>query len=163
MCAALAKPIVRLVRREPELAIAALNRLLRWEICQPIQAVLADEGDTQVYARGQTWCADLALELRRLDGRSSYLAVVAPEGRDEYERDYIWPCYAASLGMRRRGPAGVLALVDDGDEAAWAGQTITSDFGWLTITPQAVTAEQVLALRRALHRRDDEVKLAAGP
>lgn len=150
MCASPVHPLLDLVRDRPELVVHVLHRLLGWELEQPVQAVLADAGDTRLEARGRPWSADLVVELRRLGGASTWLAVVAPAARDEYERAFVWPCYAALLGVRRRGPAGLLAIVPHAEDVAWARQTVTCGFGALTFTPLAITGAALLALRSTL-------------
>lgn len=129
------------------MAVHALQRLLGWELEVPTRSLPADPADTQLSARGREWCADLAFELRRLDGSATWLALVAPATRDEFERAYVWPCYAALLGLRRGGPAGLLAVVPTPDDLTWARQTSACGFGALTFTPLAITIDQLYALR----------------
>lgn len=147
VCAIAVQPALDPIRRDPNLVVHALRLLLGWELEQPTRALLADAADTGLIARGRAWCADLAVELRRLDGTSTWLAIVAPAARDDDERALLWPCYAALLGVRRGGPAGLLAIVPEADDLAWARQTSSCDLGALTFTPLAVTLAQVYALR----------------
>lgn len=146
VCASPVDPVLELLRRQPALVVHALHHLLGWELEQPVRVELGDVADTQLHARGLEWSADLTLELRRLGGVSSWLAVVAPAGRDEYARAYLWPCYAALLGLRRGGPSGLLAVVPGEEDVAWARQTVSCGFGALTFTPLAVTRGSLLAL-----------------
>lgn len=150
VCAVPVHPVLDLLQRDPGLVVHVLHRLLGWEIERPTRALPADAADTQLQARGRAWAADLAFELRRLDGASTWVAVVAPAARDEYERALLWPCYAALLAVRRGGPAGLLAIVPAADDLQWARQTIACDFGALTFTPVAVTIDQLYALRDRL-------------
>jgi hypothetical protein len=150
VCAVPVTPVLDLLQRDPGLVVHVLHRLLGWELERPTRALPADVADTQVHARGREWAADLAFELRRLDGTSSWLAVVAPAARDAYEHEFLWPCYAALLGSRRGGPAGLLAIVPAVDDLAWARRTIACDFGALVFTPVAVTIDQLYALRERL-------------
>ncbi|WAS92122.1 hypothetical protein [Nannocystis punicea] len=145
VCASPVDPVLELLQRRPELIVHALHRLLGWELEQPALAELVDVGDTQLYAHGHEWAADLAFALRRLGGPSTWLAVVAPQAREEQARAYLWPCYAALLGLRRGGPAGLLALVGD-DDVEWARQTVACGFGALTFTPLVVSRAALLAL-----------------
>ncbi|MDC0671111.1 hypothetical protein [Nannocystis radixulma] len=148
MCASPVDPILELLEQKPELVVRALHHVLGWELEQPARAVLVDAGDTQLHARGHEWCADLAVELRRVGGPSTWLAIVAPVARDELARAYLWPCYAALLGLRRGGPAGLLAVVASEADVAWARQTVACGFGALTFTPLVVTRAELLALAR---------------
>ncbi|MDC0717005.1 hypothetical protein [Nannocystis bainbridge] len=145
MCASPVDPVLDLLQRRPELLIVALHRLLGWELEQPARAEAVDVGDTQLYAYGHEWAADLAFALRRVGGPSTWLAIVAPQAREEQARAYLWPCYAALLGLRRGGPAGLLAIVGD-EDVGWARQTIACGFGALTFTPLVVTRAALLAL-----------------
>lgn len=149
MCASPVDPVLELLHARPALIVHALHRLLGWELEQPVRPELADVGDTQLHAHGREWCADLVLELRRLAGPSSWLAVVAPHARDEHARAYLWPCHAALLGLRRGGPAGLLAIVPGDEDVAWARQTVSCGFGALTFTPLAITRAELLALGAA--------------
>lgn len=150
VCAVPVTPVLDLLQRDPGVVVHVLHRLLGWELERPTRALPADVADTQLQARGREWSADLAFELRRLGGDATWLAVVAPAARDEYERAYLWPCYAALLGVRRGGPAGLLAIVPTVDDLQWARQTIACDFGALVFTPVAVTIDQLYALRDRL-------------
>lgn len=150
MCASPVRPLLDDLRDRPELVVHVLHRLLGWELEQPVRALLADPNETRVHARGREWRADLAFELRRLGGRSSWLAVVAPDLRDDYERAYLWPCHAALLGVRRGGPAGLLALVPHEEDVVWATQTVSCGFGALTFTPLAITGAALVTLRATL-------------
>lgn len=150
VCAVPVQPVLDLVRRDPNLIVHVLHQLLGWELEQPTRGLLGDAADTQLRARGREWSADLAIELRRLDGTSTWLALVAPAARDDDERALLWPCYAALLGVRRGGPAGLLAIVPAADDLEWARQTTSCGFGALTFTPVAVTLAQAYALRDQL-------------
>lgn len=150
VCAVPVHPVLDLVRRDPNVVVHVLRDLLGWELEQPTRALMADVADTQLRARGREWSADLALELRRLDGTSTWLALVAPAARDDDERALLWPCYAALLGVRRGGPAGLLAVVPGPDDLEWARQTTSCGFGALTFTPVAITLAQLYALRDRL-------------
>ncbi len=150
VCAVPVSPVLDAIRRDPSLVVHVLRQLLGWELEQPTRAILAEAADTRLVARGRQWGADLAVELRRLDGTSTWLAIVAPAARDDDERALLWPCYAALLGVRRGGPAGLLAIVPAVDDLTWARQTSCCDFGALTFTPLAVTLAQVYALRDRL-------------
>jgi hypothetical protein len=149
VCASPVDPVLELLEQKPELVVRALHQVLGWELEQPARAVLVDAGDTQLHARGHEWCADLAVELRRVGGPSTWLAIVAPLARDELARAYLWPCYAALLGLRRGGPAGLLAVVASEADVAWARQTVACGFGALTFTPLVVTRAELLALAQA--------------
>jgi hypothetical protein len=149
VCASPVDPALELLRDRPALVVHALHRLLGWELEQPARAALGDVADTQLRAHGREWAADLVFELRRLGGPSSWLAVVAPAARDEYARAYVWPCYAALLGLRRGGPSGLLAVVAGDEDVAWARQTVACGFGALTFTPLAVTRAALLGLAAA--------------
>lgn len=150
VCAVPVVPVLELLQRDPAMVVHVLHRLLGWELERPTRALPADVADTQLRARGREWAADLAFELRRLDGAASWLAVVAPAARDAYEHLYLWPCYAALLAVRRGGPAGLLAVVPTVDDLQWARQTIAGDLGALAFTPVAVTIDQLYALRDRL-------------
>jgi len=149
VCASPVDPVLELLAHRPELVVRVLHQVLGWELERPARAELVDVGDTQLHARGHEWCADLAVELRRLGGPSTWLALVAPRRRDEQARAYLWPCYAALLGLRRGGPAGLLAIVADEGDVGWARQTVACGFGALTFTPLVVTRVELLALAEA--------------
>ena len=145
------RPAIEIFLRDPNMAIHTLQRLLGWELSVPTRALPADPSDTEVQLRDRTWRADLAFELRLLDGKATWLALVTPSARDEVERSYVWPCLAAALALRRAGPAALLAIVPTPEDLTWARQTLTCEFGARTFTPLAVTADQVYALRERMN------------